>query len=90
MADNEKLRARLAEARGLISRNRLLLGEYEGPQQEYAEIHRRDRRERIAVAAMQGMLASSCLEATTSCREMAEEAVAMANALIRVLDRDEK
>lgn len=58
--------------------------------EEQKAINAKWRRERIAVAAMQGLLSSSRLEATTSYREMAEEAVAMANALIRVLDRDEK
>ncbi len=53
----------------------------------------KDRREHIATAALQGMLAGLCADprvATVSSNQVATDAVKFADALIAELDKDQK
>lgn len=97
---NENLRALLAEARELLSkwcwsgtccelrvRIDTALAEVERLRSIKAALLEQ-RRERIAIEAMQGLLASYPLGVTISAESLAKESVMAADALIAELDRD--
>lgn len=57
---------------------------------EREEMEEQERRERIATAALQGLLASNSEEAYFSAKNAAKEAVKAADALIKELDREQE
>jgi hypothetical protein len=86
LADLERVALERDEARQMVRELEAKMKTFTQEQQERKAGQVAERRERIAIAAMQGMLAAESGNTDVSFRDMAMYAVNMADALIEELD----